>query len=73
MHETEKEAGVREEAWEGGGFLFFHNRLLVLTLLLQVSGGVIGFGIQTADWSSVYMGYFTVRVSEPSCEFCRGR
>jgi hypothetical protein len=28
----------------------------------QVSGGVIGRGIEVEDWSQVYMGYFTVRI-----------
>ena len=26
----------------------------------QVSGGVVGLGIETENWSNVYLGYFTV-------------
>ncbi len=34
-----------------------------LLQLLAVSGGVIGSGLETGDYSSVYMGYFTVLLS----------
>jgi hypothetical protein len=32
---------------------------------VQVSGGVIGYGIEVGDWAQVYMGYFTVRSLTP--------
>jgi hypothetical protein len=34
-----------------------------LLQLLAVSGGVIGLGLETGDYASVYMGYFTVLLS----------
>ena len=34
-----------------------------LLQLLAVSGGVVGLGLETGDYSSVFMGYFTVLLS----------
>jgi hypothetical protein len=42
--------------------------MMNLAILLwngQVSGGVIGYGIEVGDWAQVYMGYFTVRCLMP--------